>query len=85
MELNENKKEEIVPSTKFNLQTIDENFRMDINCILETKEPKGIHSVKFNYNYQYIAAVTEMVMCVFLIWWLSSSNEIKFKAEQTTF
>ena len=56
MELNENQEEEIVPSTKFNLQTIDEYFRMDINCILETKEPKGIHSVKFNYNDQYIAA-----------------------------
>ncbi len=56
MELNENKEEEIVPSTKFNLQTFDENFRMEIDCILETKEPKGIHSVKFNYNDQYIAA-----------------------------
>ena len=56
MEPNENQEEEIVPSTKFNLQTFDENFRMEIDCILETKEPKGIHSVKFNYNDQYIAA-----------------------------
>ena len=65
MELNENQEEEIVPSTKFNLQTFDENFQMDIDCILETKEPKGIQSVKFNYNDQQ--QVTEMVMCIFLI------------------
>ena len=66
MEPNENQEEEIVPSTKFYLQTFDENFRMDIVCILATKEPKGIHSVKFNYNVQYIAAgymMTKKMVC----------------------
>ena len=66
MELNENQEEEIVPSTKFNLQTIDENFLIDIHFILEIKEPKGIHSVKFNYNDQYIAAgYRDGYVCIF--------------------
>ncbi len=65
MELNENKEEEIVPSTKFNLQTFDENFRMDINCILETKELKGIQSVKFNYNDHIVAGYRDGYVCIF--------------------
>ena len=52
----ENQEEQVVPSSKYNLNTFDENFRMDLDCILELNEPKGIHSVKFNYNDQYIAA-----------------------------
>ena len=56
MEPENAEEQQVIPSSKYNLNTFDENFRMDLECILELKEPKGIHSVKFNYNDQYIAA-----------------------------
>ena len=48
--------QQIEPSGKYNLTIHDDNLKMMEECILEIGEPKGIHSVKFNYNDQYIAA-----------------------------
>ena len=56
MEPLEKQEKQIVPSSKYNLSVFDENFHMDIETTLEIKEPIGIHSVKFNYNDQYVAA-----------------------------
>ena len=52
----EKQEKQIAPSSKYNLSVYDENFHMDIETTLEIKEPIGIHSVKFNYNDQYVAA-----------------------------
>ena len=52
----EKQEKQVVPSSKYNLSVFDENFHMEIETTLEIKEPVGIHSVKFNYNDQYVAA-----------------------------
>ena len=52
----EKQEKQVVPSSKYNLSVFDENFHMEIETTLEIKVPVGIHSVKFNYNDQYVAA-----------------------------
>ena len=52
----EKQEKQVVPSSKYNLSVFDENFHMEIETTLEIKDHVGIHSVKFNYNDQYVAA-----------------------------
>jgi hypothetical protein len=45
------------PSSNYKLVINDENtLQISKEFIFETKTQKGIHSVKFNHNDQYIAA-----------------------------
>ena len=37
MEPENAEEQQVIPSSKYNLNTFDENFRMDLECILELK------------------------------------------------
>lgn len=49
--------QQVEASNKYNLEVYDPDvLTINEDYIFDIKDPKGIHSVKFNYNDQYIAA-----------------------------
>lgn len=58
-----NEDQQVEASNKYNLEVYDpDSFSIQEDYIFDIKEPKGIHSVKFNYNDQYIAAGISFIL-----------------------